>query len=104
MLRHRAVPNVAAVLGITSDTAVQLGLLAVVAMVGLALLFARVLIGNFAKMCAVGLLVAGAIYVWSQRSELQACADRVRAEAAPGSTGPAVCTVSGVQFSVDLQH
>ena len=91
-------------LGITSDAAIRLGLVAVVAMVALALLFAKVLIGNLAKMCAVGLLVAGAIYVWSQRTELQECADRVRAEAAAGVVGSTTCQVSGVPFTVDLQH
>ena len=91
-------------LGITADAALRAGLVVVVAMVALALLFAKVLIGNLAKFCAAGLLVAGAIYVWSQRIELQDCADRVREEAAPDAGASATCTVSGVTFVVDLQH
>jgi len=92
------------VVAITADAAEQLGLIVVISLFVLAALFARVLIGNLAKIAAAVILVAGAIFVWSQRSTLQQCVDRVRADAAftdgPG-TAP-TCEVSGVTFSVDL--
>jgi len=88
----------------TADAAVRVGLAVVVVMVVLALLFARALVGAFAKFVAVGLLSAGAIFVWSQRSQLQACADRIRDEALPTTVGSTTCEVSGLHFTVDVGH
>lgn len=104
MSRRRRARMVAAVLGITADAALRVGLVVVLAMVALALLFARFLVGNLAKVCAAGLLVAGAIYIWSQRSELEDCANRLREEVPAGTAGSATCRVSGIAFTVDLQH
>jgi len=99
------------VLGITAEAAQNLAVVVAVALVLLAALFAKVLIGNLAKIVAAVLLVAAAVFVWSQRASLQDCADKVQAEArsagtgtagTPTDPGPAECTVSGLTFSVDL--
>lgn len=77
-------------------------MIVVIALVLLAALFAKVLIGNLAKIAAAVILVAAAVFVWSQRATLQDCADRVREQAAPTATGSATCTVSGFDFTVEL--
>jgi predicted aspartyl protease len=92
------------VLGLTADDAEKLAVVVVIALVLLAALFAKVLIGNLAKIAAAVVLVAAAIFVWSQRTSLQDCATTVRESAAPGATGSATCTVSGIDFTVDLNH
>lgn len=90
-------------LGITAEAAANLAVIVVVALVLLAALFAKVLIGNMAKMAAALLLVAGAVFVWTQRTSLQDCAERVKAERQDAVAGAdAQCKVSGLEFTVDL--
>jgi predicted aspartyl protease len=95
---------VGAVLGITAEAAQNLAVVIAVALVLLAALFAKVLIGNLAKIVAAVLLVAAAVFVWTQRASLQDCADQVKAEAQANAAGTAECTVSGLTFSVDLDR
>jgi hypothetical protein len=92
-------------LGITADAAANLAVIIAVALVLLAALFAKVLIGNLAKMAAALLLVAAAVFVWTQRTSLQDCADQVKAEReSPIAGGKAECKVSGLTFTVDLDN
>jgi hypothetical protein len=91
------------VLGITAEAASNLAVIVAVALVLLAALFAKVLIGNLAKMGAALLLVATAVFVWTQRTSLQDCADKVKAESqSPVVGAKAECKVSGLKFTVDL--
>ena len=89
-------------LGITAKAAENLAVIVAVALVLLAALFAKVLIGNMAKIAAAVLLVAAAVFVWTQRASLQDCADKVKAEAQSAIGGKAECKVSGLKFTVDL--
>jgi predicted aspartyl protease len=90
------------VLGITAEAAENLAVVIAIALVLLAALFAKVLIGNMAKIAAAVLLVAAAVFVWTQRTSLQDCADKVKAEAQSTVDGQADCKVSGLKFTVDL--
>lgn len=94
----------ALVLSITATAAENLAVLVAIALVVLAALFAKVLIGNLAKITAAVLLVAAAVFVWTQRTSLQDCADKVKAgiEADDAAAGTAECKVSGLTFTVDL--
>ena len=90
-------------LGITAESAENLAIIVAVALVLLTALFAKVLIGNMAKMGAALLLVAAAVFVWTQRTSLQDCADKVKAERQSAVAGAeAECKVSGLTFTVDL--
>ncbi len=90
-------------LSITAEGAANLAIIVVIALVLLAALFAKVLIGNLAKVAAAVLLVAAAVFVWTQRTSLQDCADRVKAERQSSVAGAkAECKVSGLSFTVDL--
>ena len=89
-------------LGITAEAAEKLAVVIVIALVLLAALFAKVLIGNLAKIAAAVLLVAAAVFVWTQRTSLQDCADKVKAETQSSVAGKAECKVSGLKFTVDL--
>jgi predicted aspartyl protease len=90
------------VLGITAEAAANLAVVIAIALVLLAALFAKVLIGNMAKIAAAVLLVAAAVFVWTQRTSLQDCADKVKAEAQNAVAGQAECKVSGLKVTVDL--
>lgn len=94
----------ALVLAITAESAANLAVIVAIALVLLAALLAKVLIGNMAKALAAVVLVAAAIFVWSQRTALQDCVDKVQAEARDAAAGAAECTVSGLTFSVDLDQ
>lgn len=89
-------------LALTAESAENLAVVVAIALVLLAALLAKVLIGNMAKALAAILLVAAAIFVWSQRAALQDCVDRVQEEASDAAAGTAECSVSGLTFSVDL--
>jgi hypothetical protein len=91
-------------LGITAESAENIAVIVAVALVLLAVLFAKVLIGNLAKIAAAVVLVAAAVFVWTQRSSLQDCADKVKTEAQSATGGTADCKVSGLTFTVDVQH
>ena len=91
-------------LGITAKAAENVAVIVAVALVLLAVLFAKVLIGNLAKIAAAVVLVAAAVFVWTQRSSLQDCADKVKAEAQAATGGTADCKVSGLTFTVDLDR
>lgn len=96
-------PSVGRMLGITAEAAANLAIVVAIALVVLAALFAKVLIGNLAKIAAAIALVAAAIFVWSQRASLQDCADQVKARARDGVVD-AECRVSGLTFTVDLER
>lgn len=89
-------------LAVTADSAERIAVVVAIALVLLAALLAKVLIGNLAKTVAAVLLVAAAVFVWTQRSSLQDCIQRVERQAQDAPGEGAECTVSGLTFTVDL--
>jgi drug/metabolite transporter (DMT)-like permease len=86
---------------ITLEAARTVALAAAIAIIVVAVaalwLFKQVM----SKLIAAGLLVVVAGLVWSQRSALDDCADRVHARLASGPEADATCTFFGRDVTVD---
>lgn len=87
----------------TLETAKNVGLLVSLALILLALVFAKVLIGNLAKVFAALLLVAGSIAVWTQRESIQECADDFERQTNPALPDRTVtCQAFGLDVDIQL--
>lgn len=94
-----SVAVVAIVLGLSLDTAKNVAMVAIAAFAALSVVSAVVVKAIVTKLILVAVLVAAAVGVWSQRSNLQDCADRARAGVGTGSVS---CTFFGRNVTLDL--
>lgn len=90
-----------AVVAIDLDTAKNVGIAVVVGLVVLAILAAWVLKTVAQKVALVVILGLLGVLVWSQRANLDECADRVKATAATGFTEDTECTFFFQDVSID---
>jgi hypothetical protein len=80
---------------LTLDTAKNIAIGVIALMVVAALVAARIVASITKRVIAIAIFVALAIAVWSQRVQLQSCADTVRANA---DAGQATTTRTTCQF------
>ena len=91
---------VADVLAIDDEAAKTVALGLVAALVVLAVLFAVVIKKIAVKLISILLMVGLALGVWTQRTNLQDCADRARERAAAGIEGDLSCSFFGTDVVI----
>lgn len=84
-----------AVLALTLQSAKNIAIAIVVALVVISLIAAKVVANLTKRIITVAVLIALVVLVWSQRQSLQSCADKVRA-----GSGEATCTFFGSNVSI----
>jgi hypothetical protein len=82
------------------DQARTLGIIGVVALVVLAFVAASVVRNVTVKLVMIGVLLAVAVVVYTQRGGLEDCADRVRDAAADGVDADTTCRLLWVEVTV----
>lgn len=87
-------------LALSLDSAKQLAIVIVVAFVVLSIVSAAIIKNITMKVISVLLFGGFALGVWTQRTNLQDCADRVRDKAAVGDTSATTCTFFGAEIDV----
>lgn len=85
---------------ITLDGAKNLAIAITIGFVVLAVASAMMVKNITSKIIAVVLMVGFALGVWTQRNELQDCAQRVKDKAAVGDTSATTCTFFGLEVDV----
>jgi hypothetical protein len=89
------------VLAVTVEDVRNTALLVLAGAGALALLFAWVMKTIVSKLLSIVVLGALAAVVWSQRADVQACADRVGATLAAGAVDDTTCTFFGHEVTVE---
>ena len=87
-------------LGLEFDTVRNGALIAIAVVIVLALLAAWIVKAVLGKLVVIGLLGALAAVVWSQRTSLVECADRVGATLQAGAVDDTTCTFLGRDVTV----
>ncbi|MEP7115603.1 MAG: hypothetical protein ABI862_20225 [Ilumatobacteraceae bacterium] len=86
----------------TVDSAKNIGIAVAVGLVALMLLVAVVIKNITAKLITM-LIVGGLAFgVWTQRSSLQDCADKVKARGLQGDTTDVTCSFLGSEINVPV--
>jgi hypothetical protein len=91
---------VAPVLGITLDTAKNIAIAAVAALVALTVASFWIMKSATQKIVAVAILGLLALLAWSQRAAVTDCADRVRDAVEAGVDTDTTCTFFGIDVTV----
>ena len=86
----------------TVESAKNIGIAVAVALVALMLVMAFVVKNVTAKVITMVIIGGLAFGVWTQRSSLQDCADRVRARGLRGDTSDVECTFLGSDVKVSV--
>ena len=85
---------------LTLESAKNIGIAVAVALVALMLVMAFVIKNVTAKLLSV-LIIGGLVFgVWTQRSSLQNCADKLRARVAAGDASDVTCSFIGSDINV----
>jgi hypothetical protein len=84
----------------TFESAKNIGIAVVVALVMLMLLSAFVVKKVTTKLLMVVILGGLAFGIWTQRSSLQSCADKVKARGVLGDTSDVTCTFLGSDIKI----
>jgi hypothetical protein len=87
-------------LGLEVDQARNVGIAIVIGLVVLAFVSASIVKNITVKVVTIVLMLGVAGLVWSQRSGLQDCADRVRASAADGQDADTTCRLLWMEITV----
>ena len=89
-------------IALTMDSAKNIGIAVAVGLVALMLVMA-VVIKNITTKLITMLLVGGLAFgVWTQRSSLQTCADKVKARGVLGDTTDVTCSFLGSDIKVPV--
>jgi hypothetical protein len=86
----------------TVESAKNIGIAVAVGLVALMLVMAFVIKNVTAKLISVVIIGGLAFGVWTQRSSLQDCADKVRAPQGPVGDTSAVCSFLGSDIKVSV--
>jgi len=89
-------------LALSLESAKQLAIVIVFAFVVLTIVSASIIKNITTKIIMVILFGGLALGVWTQRTNLQSCADQVRDKAAIGDTSATTCTFFGTDIDVDI--
>ncbi len=92
--------TVGGIYAIAVDTAKNVALGVAIGAVVLAVLSAVLIKAVVSKLIAIGLLLVIAVAVWSQRTSMDDCADRVRDQLASGSADDTTCSFFGRDVTV----
>ena len=84
----------------TLETAKNIGIAVAVALVALMLVMAVVVKNVTAKLLSVVIIGGMAFGVWTQRSSLEDCADKVRSRTAVNDTSQVTCSFLGSDIKV----
>lgn len=86
------------------DSAKRIAIVAVLGLVVLSFLAAWLVKSIVMKLVTIGLLLALAFAVWSQRAALQDCADRLEEKASVGDFSSTTCSFFGADVTIpDLE-
>ena len=85
---------------LTLESAKNIGIAVLVALVALMLVMAFVIKNVTAKLLSVVVIGGLAFGVWTQRSSLQNCADKLRARVAAGDASDVTCSFIGSDINV----
>lgn len=88
--------------GIDLDQAMAASLAVILGVLALGLLGAVLLRGLVVRVISVVVMVAVVAAVWTQRDELQTCADDVQAGLTTPGSAPPTCTLFGFDVTVPL--
>jgi hypothetical protein len=87
---------------LTVDTAKNIGIAVAIGLVALMVVMALVIKNITAKLITVLIIGALAFVVWTQRSSLEDCADKVRARGLRGDTSDVECRFLGLDVNVSV--
>jgi hypothetical protein len=87
---------------LTVETAKNIGIAVAVGLVALMIVMALVIKNVTAKLITVVIIGGLAFLVWTQRSSLQDCADKVRARGIQPSTSDVECSFLGADVRVSV--
>lgn len=87
-------------LALSVDAAKNLAIVIAVVLVGLMVLSAWLIKTVTTKLLMVAVMAGLALLVWTQRSSLQDCADKVRARQALGDRSDVTCSFLGFEIDV----
>lgn len=90
----------AVVMAISVEGAKNLAIVITIALVVMSIVSAMVIKNITTKIVTVVVMAGFALGVWTQRSELQDCAQRVKDKAQVNDTSPTSCTFFGVGVDV----
>ncbi len=85
---------------LTVESAKNIGIAVAVALVALMLVMAFVIKNVTGKLISVVIIGGLAFGVWTQRSSLQNCADKVRARVAAGDKSDVTCSFIGSDIKI----
>ncbi|MEY2523441.1 MAG: hypothetical protein QOJ66_2006 [Ilumatobacteraceae bacterium] len=85
---------------LTLESAKNIGIAVAVALVALMLVMAFVIKNVTAKLLSVVIIGGLAFGVWTQRSSLQSCADKVRARVSAGDASDVTCSFIGSDINI----
>jgi len=85
---------------LTLESAKNIGIAVAVALVALMLVMAFVIKNVTAKLLSVVIIGGLAFGVWTQRSSLQSCADKVRARVNAGDASDVTCSFIGSDINI----
>jgi len=85
---------------LTLDTAKNVGIAAAVGLIALMLVMAFVVKNVTAKLISILIIGGLAFGIWTQRSSLQDCADKVRARGVLGDTSDVTCSFLGSDVDI----
>jgi hypothetical protein len=88
------------VTALTVESAKNIGIAVLVALVALILVMAFVIKNVTAKLLSVVIIGGLAFGVWTQRSSLQNCADKLRARVAAGDASDVTCSFIGSDINI----
>lgn len=88
------------VLALSLDSAKQLAIVIVIAFVVLTIISAAIIKNITMKIISVILFGGFALGVWTQRTNLQNCADQVRDKAEVGDLSATTCTFFGTEIDI----
>ena len=87
-------------IAMTLESAMNIGIAVAVGLVALMVIVAIVVKNVTAKIIGIVLIGGLAFGVWTQRSSLQDCADKVKARGVVGDTSDVTCTFLGNEINV----
>ena len=87
-------------IAMTVDSAKSIGVAAAVALIAIMLAMVMLIKKVTGKLIAIVIVGGLAVGVWTQRSSLQDCADKVKARGALGATSGATCSFLGTDVKV----
>ena len=89
-------------IALTVETAKNIGIAVAVGLVILMLVMAVVIKNVTTKLICIVLIGGLAFVVWTQRSSLQDCADKVKARGLQGDTSDVTCSFLGSDVNVSV--